>query len=213
MASLIGLIAVDNMFNKYDVYTTSGSIYCYDDTNILRNRFGIKDNTELKKVEDDITTIRQQAMLDSPIKGRFTMNHLCEIHKNLFGDIYTFAGHLRKESIAKGQTVFENPQNIKVKLTKILNTLKQENYLKNSDESIFISRLAYYFAEINYIHPFREGNGRATREFIRLLLLHNGYTVDWSAVNVAKLLDAMEASVYDTFQLIEVLKQCISKKL
>ena len=62
----------------------------------------------------------------------------------------------------------------------------------------FTERSAYYFAELNYIHPFREGNGRATREFIRLLFLKNDYEVDWAAVPAEKLLDAMELSVYDT---------------
>ena len=48
----------------------------------------------------------------------------------------------------------------------------------------FLQRTAYYFAELNYIHPFREGNGRATREFMRLLFLLNGYEVDWGAASV-----------------------------
>lgn len=202
---------MDSTFNKYDVYATSGSIYCYVGTNVLRNRFGIKNNEELKAIEADITTIRQQDLLHKPIKGRFTANHLCSIHQYLFGDIYTFAGHYRRESIAKGQTIFENPMNIKEKLKKILDQLKQEQYLKNTDEQNFIPRLAYYFAELNFLHPFREGNGRATREFIRQLLLVNDYTVDWSAVSVDELLHAMEASVFNVSPLICVLKICIKQ--
>lgn len=64
-------------------------------------------------------------------------------------------------------------------------------------------------AELNYIHPFREGNGRATREFMRLLFLRNGYKVDWSAVPVDKLLQAMVDSIYDTAQLEDVLDKCL----
>ena len=69
--------------------------------------------------------------------------------------------------------------------------------------------MAYYFAELNFLHPFREGNGRVTREFIRQLLLANGYTVYWSAVSVVKLLHAMDTSVYDVSPLIYILKVCI----
>lgn len=199
---------MDNSFSKYDVYATADSIYCYKDTSVLRNRFDIRNAEELREAENDITAVRQQDMLQNPIKGNFTINHLCSIHKYLFGDIYSFAGHIRKESIAKGETTFESPKSIKLKLTKLLSELKQENYLIDVDDK-YIERLAYYFAELNYIHPFREGNGRTTREFIRLLLLRSGYTVDWSAVSVEVLLNAMEASVYDTAQLISVLNKCI----
>lgn len=93
---------MDSSFDRYDVYTTAGSIYCYKDTNVLYNRFNIRDNSELKKLEADITTIRQQDMLARPVKGHFTINHLCVIHKYLFGDIYPFAGHIRREIISKG---------------------------------------------------------------------------------------------------------------
>ncbi len=196
-------------FTKYDVYTTTESIYCYRGTHVLRNRFGIRNQEELRTVEADITTIRQHDLLSQPITGRFTPNHLCTIHRYLFGDIYPFAGHYRRESISKGQTIFENPQSIKNKLGVVLAQLKDEDCLHNLDEDVFISRLAYYFAELNFLHPFREGNGRSTREFIRQLLLVNGYEVDWSAVSVDELLDAMAESVYDTSNLIGILRICI----
>ena len=198
-------------FGKYDVYATSGSIYYYTDVDVLRNRFNIRDAAELKRVEDDITTIRQLDLLERPVTGRFTANHLCSIHRYIFGDIYPFAGHYRRESIAKGQTIFENPNGIERKLKKLLLEIKEENYLKQTSEQDFLPRLAYYFAELNFLHPFREGNGRATREFIRQLLWVNGYSVDWSLVDVETLLKAMEASVFDTTALVKVLDTCILK--
>lgn len=202
---------MSNSFSKYDVYTTTASMYCYVNTNVLRNKFGIHSNEVLHEVEADITTIRQHDLLENPISGRFSATHLCNIHRYLFGDIYAFAGHYRRESISKGSTIFENPNDIAPKLKKLLNTLKTEQYLKDLDENHFIARLAYYFAELNYLHPFREGNGRSTREFIRQLLLANGYMVDWSAVTVDVLLDAMADSVYNTNSLIQVLSICVHK--
>lgn len=68
-------------------------------------------------MEADITAIRQHDLLSQPITGRFTSNHLCAIHRYLFGDIYPFAGYYRRESIFKGQTTLENPQSIKIKLS------------------------------------------------------------------------------------------------
>ena len=66
-----------------------------------------------------------------------------------------------------------------------------------------------YMAELNYIHPIREGNGRAIREFMRLQLLPSGYVVQWDAVDVEALLNAMIDSVYDTAHLEQILKQCL----
>lgn len=198
-------------FGKYDVYAASGSMYCYTGTNVLRNRLGIRNAYDLKRIEADITTIRQHDLLLKPVTGRFTANHLCSIHRYLFSDIYPFAGHYRRESIAKGQTIFENPKELKVRLKKLLLQLKDECFLKQTAEHDFLPRIAYYFAELNYLHPFREGNGRAIREFIRQLLLVNGYSVDWSAVRVDALLSAMEASVYNITPLIQILEECVCK--
>lgn len=119
-------------FGKYDVYATSGSIYCYVGTNVLRNHFGIRNADELKRIEADITTIRQLDLLSKPVTGRFPANHLCSIHRYLFGDIYPFAGHYRRESIAKGPTIFENAAEIERKLKKLLNQLKDESFMKQT---------------------------------------------------------------------------------
>lgn len=192
-------------FSRYDVYTVTGSIYCYRDTNTLRNRFGIRDNQQLRIVEADITAVRQNDLLETPILGRFTSNHLCRIHKYLFGDVYPSAGHFRKEDIMKGTTRFLSHKEIAAKL-------KDENYLCNLNAEKLTSRSAYYLAELNYIHPFREGNGRSIREFMRLLYAQAGYDVHWDAVEPEVLLQAMEESVYRTAMLEAVLAECLEKR-
>ncbi len=80
----------------------------------------------------------------------------------LVGDIDPFAVHYRRESIDKGPTIVENPAGIARRLKKLLAQLKDESVLKHTAEQNFLSRIANYFAELNYLHPFREGNGRAT---------------------------------------------------
>ncbi len=199
-------------FSRYDVYTVTGSIYCYRDTNVLRNRLGIRDNQQLRIVEADITAVRQNDLLETPILGRFTSNHLCRIYKYLFGDVYSFAGHFRKEDIMKGTTRFLSHKEIAPKLASLLEKLKDENYLRNLSEEELTSHSAYYLAELNYIHPFREGNGRSIREFIRLLYAQAGYDVRWDAVEPEVLLQAMEESVYRTAMLEAVLAKCLEKQ-
>ena len=199
-------------FGKYDVYSVAGSIYCYPDSHVLKNHFSIRDYHELKDLEAEITLVRQKELLEKPIVGRFTVNHLCRIHRMLFADIYPFAGQFRKEDIMKGQTSFLGHGQISDKLKGLLLELQSENYLHDSEFEVMVKRSAYYLAELNYIHPFREGNGRTIREFMRLLYDKNGYEVDWKAVPEEQLLYAMEESVFDTGILRSVLKQCLKKQ-
>jgi len=199
-------------FGKYDVYAVAGSIYCYPDSSVLKNRFGLRDPAQLKALESDLSAIRQKDLLEHPIHGLFSANHLCRIHRYLFGDIYPFAGHYRREDIMKGTTRFLTCSEIKPKLSSLLAKVRQESYLQGMSFEAFVDRSAYYFAELNYIHPFREGNGRATREFMRQLFDYNGYDVKWNAVSTDDLLMAMEASVFDTAMLKNVLATCLSPK-
>ena len=199
-------------FGKYDVYSVYGSKYCYPGTNVLRNRFNIRDAGQLRKLDADISSIKQLHLIKEPVKGRFTVNHLCQIHKFLFDDIYPFAGHFRREDIMKGQTRFQGFAQISSKLAVLLSELKKENHLRGLDFELLIERSAYYFAELNYIHPFREGNGRAIREFMRQLYDYNGYEVNWSAVSSEELLRAMEESVYATDSLQRLLNRILTRK-
>lgn len=196
-------------FGKYDVYSVASSIYCYPDSSVLKNKLDIRDPVLLRKVEADLSTARQAEIFRTPVVGRFTATHLCNIHRKLLGDVYSFAGHFRREDIAKGPTRFVTYSQIKEKLQRLLGQLQQEKWLENVPFEAFAARSAYYMAELNYIHPFREGNGRAIREFMRLLFLHNGYVVQWDAVDVEALLNAMIDSVYDTAHLEQILKQCL----
>lgn len=199
-------------FGKYDVYAVAGSIYCYPDSSVLKNRFGLHDPAQLKALESDLSAIRQKDLLEHPIQGRFSANHLCRIHRYLFGDIYPFAGHYRREDIMKGTTRFLTSSEIKPKLSALLVMLRQESCLRGLPFEAFVDRSAYYFAELNYIHPFREGNGRATREFMRQLFDYNGYEVKWDAVATDDLLAAMEESVFDTAMLKSILALSLSPK-
>ena len=196
-------------FSRYDVYTTAGSLYCYRETGTLINRFNIRDAARLKTVEADIFAVKQNSLLNNPIKGRLSINHLCNIHKYFFGDLYYFAGHFRRENIMKGKTLFADKNEIKPKLEKLFTELKHENYLKNLDRENLVKRSSCYLAELNYIHPFREGNGRTSREFMRILFSRCGYEIEWSAVTKEQFLNAAEWSVYDSTKLEPIISKCL----
>lgn len=109
----------------------------------------------------------------------------------------------------RGTTRFLHHEEIAQKLSRLLEQLHDEQCLKGLEAQDFIKRGAWYFAELNYIHPFREGNGRTIREFVRQLFLQAGYLVDWGMVSPERLLHAMIDSVYDTDSLIEVIRLCL----
>ena len=194
------------MFSKYDVYTTTQSIYCYPDSNVLKNKLNIRDNKLLKTAEEEITLIKQMELLKNPIKGNFSKAHLMNIHKFIFEDIYHFAGKIRREQISKADTMFYPPNLIDRELDKVFAKIKEKNMLRETDEEKIFDNLAYAMAELNIIHPFREGNGRSIREFIRLMAKRMGYNLNWGNVDKEELLEASIMSVDDYKVLIRILK-------
>ncbi len=199
------------MFSKYDVYTTTQSIYCYPDSNVLKNKLNIRDNKLLKTAEEEITLIKQMELLKNPIKGNFSKAHFMNIHKFIFEDIYSFAGKIRREQISKADTMFYPPNLIDRELDKVFAKVKEKNMLKETDEAKIFDNLAYVMAELNIIHPFREGNGRTIREFIRLMGKRMGYDLNWGNADKEALLEASILSVDNYKVLIGMLKTCVEK--
>ncbi|MDD4802624.1 MAG: Fic family protein [Syntrophomonas sp.] len=176
---------------------------------MLINKENIKNAQDLAKYESDITMLRQYELEhENRIKGRFGAAHLKNIHKYIFQDIYPFAGKFRFEDMWKDETFFCKSEHIEENLTKLLAGLKKENYLRKLDLEVFSARIAYYMSQMNMIHPFREGNGRAIREFIRQLALQAGYRIDWSKVEPEILL---KASIISVDKDLEPLSRCIIK--
>lgn len=114
------------------------------------------------------------------------------IHKRLFGDLYAWAGQIRTIDISKEGNFFAHHAHIEAAARPIFKKLAEENYLTVLDAEKFSDRAAYYLGEINALHPFREGNGRAQREFINHLAYKNGWCIDWSNINQA---DMVQASI------------------
>ena len=197
------------MFSKYDVYTTTQSIYCYPDSNVLKNKLNIRDNKLLKTAEEEITLIKQMELLKNPLKGNFSKAHLMNIHKFIFEDIYSFAGKIRREQISKADTMFYPPNLIDRELDKVFAKIKEKNMLKETDEEKIFDNLAYIMAELNIIHPFREGNGRSIREFIRLMAKRMGYDLNWGNVDKEELLEASILSIDNYKVLVGILEDCI----
>ena len=194
-----------------DFYEARNSLYCYKDTNILINKLNIMDAQKLEDIERKLVIVKLYELRQNKKIGNFDIEHFVSIHKFMFEDIYPFAGLFRNENIAKGNFSFAKWEFIEDELKRLLNDLKEENYLRGLNKEDLTKRLAYYMAELNVLHPFREGNGRTIREFIRQLAFKNNYVLDLQNTESKNMLDACIKSVYDTDKLEKIIYKCLSK--
>lgn len=195
-----------------NIYQEKNSMYCYENSNTLINKLDIKDTKKLLEYEAKITAVKQLSLRQKGITGDFSLQHFIEIHRYLFEDIYPFAGQYRKENIAKGEFRFAEWEYIDEELERLLHELKKENYLEGKTKQELANRLAYYMSELNVLHPFREGNGRTIREFIRQLALKNGYVLNLKKVSPKETLEASIKSIIETDDLTKILEECLEKK-
>jgi cell filamentation protein len=200
--------------NKYDFSYDGDENYCYPNTDVLINKLNIKNNEELSAAERDITNLKLAKLFKSTVPNKFDFFLLCDIHKNIFQDIYTWAGNIRKGGfLSKGVSIFCKGSFIQINANTIFENLAKEMYLCNLNKKSFISRMAYYMGEINALHPFREGNGRTLREFFRQLSLNADYLLDFSKVDKDKLLIADINALNGDYQnLIDILENAVYRK-
>src|SRR5262249_16961354 len=145
--------------------------------------------------EMDMTTGPIDELLRNPIQGKFDGRHLQAIHGYIFQDVYAWAGEFRTVNISRsGQFPFAFSHQIHQNLSKLAGDLEKERHLATLACPKFASRAAHYMGELNAIHPFRDGNGRTQREFIRELAGRNGYALDWSRVSREQMIEASKVS-------------------
>lgn len=176
-------------------YETSEA-YLYPGTTVLRNKAELKEQDSLDAFEADITAIRILELTEVPIKGRFDLAHLQAIHRYVFQDIYDWAGELRTVDISRGHSRFANINQIEPYAGTVFRQLANEKYLQGIPIEEFAARLAHYMAEINALHPFRDGNGRVQRVFASQLAEDAGYFLDYSALTQETFYDVMKASFF-----------------
>ena len=161
-------------------------------TGVLRNKLGLRTTGELESAEREITHAALILLGESPVPPSYDLRHLCAIHRRIFGDIYDWAGQLRTVAIAKG-TWFCLPQYIESAAAEVFRALHGEGLLRGLARDVFTERLTYYLGEVNAVHPFREGNGRAQRAFFTQLASDAGFTLDWQHLDADRNIAASAA--------------------
>ncbi|OFY52161.1 MAG: filamentation induced by camp protein fic [Bacteroidetes bacterium GWF2_41_31] len=158
-------------------YVDHDYIYTDPKTGILRNLADITDPDDLLFFESGAVAKRIQELYEKPIKIK-GVDSLLSIHRYLFQDVYSWAGKRRKVEISKAgkqffpTTHFDNA-------FRFIDTLISDYRIISKGENLQIAaKLAEILDNVNYLHPFREGNGRAQREFLRLLASEKGLTLN-----------------------------------
>lgn len=188
-------------------YSSSPDSYVYPGTDVLINKVGLKDARALEKAEANYYAVASFELTNSPIKGNYDFKHLQQIHARLFGDLYDWAGKPRTVDISKGTSRFANHQFIESSANHLLRQLQKENHLKGLDADKISERAAHYLGEFNAVHPFREGNGRATRHFVGQLVKEAGFVIQWENITQKQMTQAAIKSFHgDSSELAELIK-------
>lgn len=157
----------------------------------LKNKLGLDDSDLLAQFEARIVSSREVSVARETLPGEYNLEHWCSFHRVLFADVYEWAGKLRTVDIAKENSMFCHWRYIGDQASAILGSLEGDGWLAGWSRDAFLDKLSYYYGELNAIHPFREGNGRTLRAFLRQLSAAAGWRLDWSGLDDT---DNVEAS-------------------
>lgn len=170
---------------------------------ILDNKLGLTDQAALARAEERLSKQQARQLFDSGDMAQAevgTFAGLAFIHRYLFGNIYPFAGKLREQNIAKDNFRFASPMYLSQSL-KHIDKMPQKTF----------AAIIEKYVEMNIAHPFREGNGRATRIWLDLILkqeLHQ--VVNWNMVKKADYLAAMQRSPVNDLELKTLLQAALT---
>lgn len=193
------------------MYDAINSRYTYKNSSVLKNKLNITVEEKLKEYETKMVAFKLATINSAPFKRTYDKQHLRAIHKYLFEDVYDFAGEYRLENITKDNFIFSQYQFIEENIEEIFKKTNIKG-LENLSFEELIPRLSEFMTDLNVLHPFREGNGRATREFIREFLDKLGYEINWFEIDYNDILSASMLAVIDDTKQIELLKRSIKKK-
>ena len=172
----------------------------------LENKLGITDSAELARTEERISKAKALELFEKGLLDKFevgTFQGLAQIHKYLFGEIYSFAGQVRTVNIAKGNFRFAPVLYLQAAL----------EHIGQMPQSTFDEIIEKY-VEMNVAHPFREGNGRSTRLWLDAILKKElRQVIDWSRVDKEDYLLAMERSPVRDLEVKTLLKAALTDKI
>ena len=170
--------------------------YLYPGTDVLKNVPDLRDAEQLAAFEALNTAARAYELLQNPIAGEFDIAHLKAIHKHIFQDVFTWAGELRTTLLGKAEYLghppawFTPPHLLEHEAERIFASLYRADLLRGLARVEFARQSAQLLAEVNRLHPFREGNGRTQRLFVDVLARQAGHELHFDVVSRERMVRA-----------------------
>ena len=149
------------------------------ESGVLRNLLRIADAAELRHVEASLTASRIYDLIREPISGDYDLIHLQVVHQHIFQDVYEWAGELRTVPIGRGTALFSRPEHLRADADELFSWLARTDYLRGLSRAAFVGGLTELHSDLNALHPFRDGNGRAQRAFLGRLARDAGHPIRW----------------------------------
>lgn len=149
--------------------------YVYPGTRVLRNKLDIRDADALDRAERRLVLDR---VAEGAPSGKFDLKHLRAIHRHLFQDVYEWAGRLRSVEISKDKHQFQFRQYIETGMADVHRRLVAARFLKGLSRAEFAAQAGQIIGDVNYVHPFREGNGRTQLQYLKQLAEQAGHPLD-----------------------------------
>ncbi|RDJ26662.1 cell division protein [Bosea caraganae] len=166
--------------------------YCYPpDYKVLKNKLGLRDEHALERFER--RSVVQRAGEGIP-DGDFDLNHLRTIHRHLFQDVYDWAGTLRTVEISKGGNQFQFLRYIRTGMADVHRRVVAKTYLKGLTPRVFAESAGEIIGDVNYVHPFREGNGRTLALYLEQLASNAGHPIDLRLIRKDHWIEASKAA-------------------
>lgn len=162
-----------------------------DANGVLKNKLGIRSDSLLDRLEREIVAQRESQGVPH---GNFDLNHLKSIHHHLFQDIYDWAGKTRTVEISKGGSQFQFRQYIETGMTDVHRRIVQSGYFRGLNRADFAAQSGQIIGDVNYVHPFREGNGRTQMLYLEQLTEQAGHRLDISRIEPKAWLEASKAA-------------------
>lgn len=156
---------------------------CYPDSFVLINKLDIRNQAQLDESETLILGVKSLQFELNPSPAPLDFAYYKQLHQFLFGELYDWAGTIRTIDLSKQHTHFCPAAEIDALAAAMFGRMERMNYLCGMNHRDFVRELADFYSSLNYLHPFREGNGRTQRLYFRQLAVRAGYKLDFSAVD------------------------------
>jgi cell filamentation protein len=195
-----------------DKYGTRSDPACYPGTDVLINKLELRDADLLAEAEAAFAATAAESI---EISGPpYDLTYLCRLHRQLFEDVYDWAGEIREVDVSKGQTRFCAATRIAPEADRIFAALTRDGSLVGLDRQDLVRRSAALYDDLNVVHPFREGNGRTLRLFFEHLVLSCGFSISWLGIEADEWISACIAAYSgDGFQLEAIFDRCIGTRI